>query len=106
MTARHAVEAIREVLWPGGDAESGWDASTIERVAEAMMRYGFGPSQHTETAPDVPENDETTEVADDLIHDLYSGMASDMCNSTWEKRLAFLTEEYGAEDLKMMLERK
>lgn len=42
--AEHAVDAIRAILWPGGDASHEWDAESIDAVARVLHDLGFGPT--------------------------------------------------------------
>jgi len=43
--ALRAVDAIRDLLWPGSDADHEWDVETIESVARALRTHGFGPEK-------------------------------------------------------------
>lgn len=45
-SAAKAVREIQQILWPGGNADAEWSSDTIENVAMALERHGFGAHRH------------------------------------------------------------
>ncbi len=37
------IDLIREILWPGGDADHEWTQDTIEEIALILTENGKGP---------------------------------------------------------------
>lgn len=44
--ARKALHDVQEILWPVGNPDAEWSSETIEDVARALVRHGFGPRRH------------------------------------------------------------
>jgi hypothetical protein len=40
-----ALERIRNILWPDGNADHEWSSAEVEDIANVMRAAGFGPER-------------------------------------------------------------
>ncbi len=45
LTESQILDLIREILWPGGDADHEWSSDEVAEIAELLEQNGLGPRE-------------------------------------------------------------